>query len=211
MPQSCPVALNASGGAPSGHVEIELMLPRPDVRAVAVDHERQIAEQRDAVRCRSRAAATANAATHCRYWWNSTSCDELAPRLIDRGRLAPLQRLRPLRPRPLTLAGVNRAEQAVVLDPPGLLADEPSATRRAACGVVDAIRVSTNRSNARRQRRALQAPDRRVVDPRRRPHGVKPIADRPAVSAASPPSASNSGTAGTWMNIGSIAIALIAE
>jgi hypothetical protein len=38
---------------------------------------------------------------------------ELAARTIDRGRLAPLERLRPFHPRPFLLAPVQRAKQAV--------------------------------------------------------------------------------------------------
>ena len=48
-------------------VETELVLPRPHVGAVAVDHERQVAEQRDAVRLRRAPRATARAACHCMY------------------------------------------------------------------------------------------------------------------------------------------------
>src|SRR5207253_1461721 len=49
---------------------------------------------------------------------------ELAPRRGDRGGVAALQRLGPLGPRPLALARMQRAEDRVVLDPPGLLAEE---------------------------------------------------------------------------------------
>ena len=87
-------------------VEPELVLPRPDVGAVAVDHERQIAEQRDAVRVLRARRCHCVPASHCRYWWNSTSRDELAARAIDRRRLAALQR------RPATRSTAARRSRA---------------------------------------------------------------------------------------------------
>jgi hypothetical protein len=60
---------------------------------------------------------------------------KLPARAIDRRRLAALQLDGPLGPRPLVLAHVQRAEKAVVLDPPRLLADI-GAQRPRACGVV---------------------------------------------------------------------------
>ena len=48
-------------------VQPELVLPRPDVGAVAADHERQVAEQRHAGRPSPRAARHWSPATHCRY------------------------------------------------------------------------------------------------------------------------------------------------
>ena len=48
---------------------------------------------------------------------------EVAARAIDRRRIAALERLRPFHPRPLLLAQMQRAKQAVVLEPPRLLAD----------------------------------------------------------------------------------------
>ena len=105
------------------HVEIELMLARPDVGAVAVDHERQIAEQRDAVRVLSRAPATACRRATAGTGGTAPRRDSSRRALIDRGRLAALQRRRPLRPRPLLLARVDGAKQAVVLEPPRLLAE----------------------------------------------------------------------------------------
>src|SRR5205085_2374002 len=46
------------GRRADGDVEVELVLPRPDVGAVAVDHERQIAEQRDGARPFTRRTAS---------------------------------------------------------------------------------------------------------------------------------------------------------
>jgi hypothetical protein len=105
-------------------------------------------------------------------------------RLIDRGRFASLQRRRPLRPRPLLLAGVDGAKQAVILEPPGLLAGErPQLPPACGLGPPFAIEKTFERAP---ERRALQAPDRRIVDPRCRPHGVEqaPIVRRQPCLAA---------------------------
>ena len=111
MPQSCPVALKASGGAPDRHVEAELVLARPHVGAVAVDHERQIAEQGDAVGLPPRRPPL-RAGEPLEVLVEQHFVHQLAPGAIDRRRVAPLKRLWPLRPRPLLLARVERPKQA---------------------------------------------------------------------------------------------------
>ncbi len=99
------------------------MLADPDVGAVGVDHERQVAEQRDAVGVRGGAGVLPLAVGDpLQVLLEQHLVGELAPRAIDRRRLAALQRLGPLHPRPLALARVEGAKQAVVLEPPGLLA-----------------------------------------------------------------------------------------
>jgi hypothetical protein len=52
-------------GHAKGDIEMELLLPGPDVSTVAVDHERQIAEQLDLAR-RLRAAIHCACAIHYR-------------------------------------------------------------------------------------------------------------------------------------------------
>src|SRR4030095_1597217 len=99
----------------------ELMLPRPDVRAVAVDHERQIAEQLDAVGPLARALPL-RASEPLQVLIKDDLVGKFLPGAIDRRRLTALELDRPFGPRPLALARVQRAKQAVVLDPPRLLA-----------------------------------------------------------------------------------------
>src|SRR5262245_2682320 len=98
-------------------VENELMLPRPHVGAVAVHHERQIAEELDAVRAPTRLPPL-QGRNPLEVLEEDHFTRQLAARAIDRRRLAALQLGRPLGPGALAFAGVNRAEQAVILDPP---------------------------------------------------------------------------------------------
>src|SRR6185436_9432917 len=102
-------------------IEPELMLPRPDVGAVAVDHERQVAEQLDAVGALARALPL-RAGNPLQVLVEDDLVGQLAARAVDRRRLATLQLSRPFGPRTLALARVQRTKQAVVLDPPRLLA-----------------------------------------------------------------------------------------
>ena len=198
MPQSWPVALKASGGTPTDDVEAELILARPDVGAVAVDHERQIAEAARRRCACARACCHCVCASHCRYWRNSISRRELAARVGERRRLAAPKRLGPLGPRPLVLARVDRAEERVVVEPPGLLGEEAPRSARAR-SVSRRHSASTNRSKARAERRALQPPDAGVVD-RAATAGRAPSSARVVASTATlAAGAANSGTAATLM------------
>ena len=146
------------------HVEAELLLARPHVGAVAVDHERQIAEQRDAVRVLARVLPL-RAGEPLQVLMEQHLVGKLAARAIDRRRLAALQLDRPLGPRPLVLAHVERAEEAVVLDPPRLLAGV-RAQRPRARGVAPPLGLEEALERGA-QRRVFQAPDGPVIDARR--------------------------------------------
>ena len=99
------------------------MLACPHVGAVAVHHERQIAENRHA------AGACARLVPLCvgkplQVLVEQHLAGKLPARLMDGQRVAPLQRLGPRGPRPLGFARVNRTKQRVIFDPPSLLAQE---------------------------------------------------------------------------------------
>src|SRR5207245_9863143 len=111
-------------------VEQELLLPRPDVGAVAVDHEWEIAQQLHAVRVLPRRGPLRRG-NPLEILIEEDLARELAPRLGDRSRIAPLQRIGPFGPRVFALTGVQRAEDPVVLDPPGLLAQKSFQAARA--------------------------------------------------------------------------------
>src|SRR5207253_31803 len=137
------------GRRADGDVEVELVLPRPDVGAVAVDHERQIAEQGDAARPFTRLSPL-RCGEPLQVLVKEHLAGELAADAIDGGRITALQIARPFGPGPFVLAHVNRAEQAVVLDPPRLLADEHPQRARA-MGVAPPFRF--DEALARRSRR----------------------------------------------------------
>jgi hypothetical protein len=87
---------------------------------------------------------------------------ELAARAIDGRRLAPLQLDRPLGPRALVLAHVQRAEEAVVLDPPRLLA-RIRAQRPRARGVAPPLGLE-EALECGAERRIFQATDGPMID-----------------------------------------------
>src|SRR6185295_15990294 len=97
------------------------MLARPHVGAVAIDHERQIAEQLDAVRVLARVLPL-RAGEPLQILVEHHFVRQLPARAIDRRWLAALEASRPLGPGLFVLAHVERAEETVVLDPPRLLA-----------------------------------------------------------------------------------------
>src|SRR5204863_7749407 len=90
------------------HVETELMLPRPDIGAVAVHHERQIAEKRDAVRLLTRALPLGRGQP-LQVLIMQHLVRQIAARAIDGRRLPPLKCDRPLGPWALALARMNRS------------------------------------------------------------------------------------------------------
>ena len=154
-------------------VEMKLVLPRPHIGTVAVDHERQIAEQLDAVRAAARLAPLQRR-DPLQVLKEQDLARQLTPRTIDCRGLAALQLDRPVGPRVLLLARVNRAKQAVVLDPPRLLAEKhPHRARTlgvaAPFGFLEAI-------ERRAQRGVLQGAHHFMLDPRRSAAGVQPLA-----------------------------------
>ena len=194
MPQFWPVALNASGGTPTRGIEAELVLPRPDVGAVAVHHERQIAEQRHAVRVRAGLLPLRRRPATAGTDGSRTSSRELAAR-IDRARRArgaaapsghSVQR-------GSSSLRVNRPEQRVVVEPPRLLARETPRRRRARA-VSRRHSSATNRSKAARSAVLFSARTAGVVDRATRAGPRRAAARSPSTSDASPPTAANSGT-----------------
>ena len=165
MPQSWPVALNASGGAPTDTSRRNwCWRAQTSALSPSTMNGRSPNSATPCVRCR--ACRHCVPASHCRYWWKSTSLGELAARAIDGRRLAALQLGRPFGPRPFLLARVQRAKQAVVLDPPRLLAE--GAQRARPLGVAPPFGVDETLER-RAQRRLLQSPDRLMVDSRGAP------------------------------------------
>ena len=79
-------------------VEAELVLPRPDVGAVAVDHEGQIAEERDAVRLTARRVPLCGRLP-LQVLIEQHVGHQLPPGAVDVGGLAALERSGPLGPR----------------------------------------------------------------------------------------------------------------
>ena len=96
---------------------------------------------------------------------------ELAPRVIDVGGFAALERRGPFRPRALVLAGMDRPKKRVVFDPPRLLADERLQLARAR-RIVTPV-VSAEPLERGPQRRELQPADAGVVDTLRSPHEIE--------------------------------------
>src|SRR5512138_948471 len=99
------------------HVEMELMLTGPDVSAVAVHHERQIAVERDAVRASPRVAPL-RMRDPLGVLMKQNLTRQLSTRAGDSGLVMDAQSLRPLGPRPLALRGMDRTEHGVLVDPP---------------------------------------------------------------------------------------------
>src|SRR5262249_38748464 len=106
-------------GADRG-VEVKLLLPRPDVRAVEIDHEGQVTKNRDAVALAARLAPLA-VRQPLQILVIEPLVRELAARAIQIVRAAVAQAVGPFGPRPIAFAGVDGAEQAVVVDPPRLI------------------------------------------------------------------------------------------
>src|SRR5262249_27114463 len=121
-----------------------------------------IAEERDAVRVLSRAAPLRGSGP-LQVLMEQHLVGQFASRGGDGWRIATLELLRPLGPGALLLARVDRAEQAVVLEPPGLFARErPQFARSFGVGVPFVIDEALERAP---QRRMLQTPDRCVLYP----------------------------------------------
>ena len=150
------------------HLEAELLLARPDIGAVAIHHERQIAEQRDAVRTPA-GLLPLRAGEPLQILLEQHFGRELAARAIDRRRLAALEIGRPFSPRAFLLARVQRAEEAVVLNPPRLLADV-RAKRARAVRVRPPLELEKPLER-HAQRGVLQPPHCLMVDSRRAPDG----------------------------------------
>src|SRR5262245_16795704 len=168
MPQSCPVALNASGGAPT-----ETSSRNWCCRAHTSALSPSTMNGRSPNSCTPLACARASvhplrARGPLEVLVEQHFVGELATCAIDGGRLAPLQLDRPFGPQPLLLARVQRAEQAVVLDPPRLLA-RIGAKRPASIGVAPPLLVEEP-AEGRPQVRQLQPADLRIRDARRRAH-----------------------------------------
>ncbi len=113
------------------------MLAGPDIDGVAIDHEWQIAEDRDAVPARRAACVPPlRRREPLQVLVEDHVAREIAPHAVDGRRVATAQWLGPLSPWPLALVGVDRAKQRVVLDPPRLprheLAKRPRAVGVAA-------------------------------------------------------------------------------
>ena len=143
------------------------MLACPHVGAVAVHHERQIAENRHA------AGACARLVPLCvgkplQVLVEQHLAGKLPARLMDGQRVAPLQRLGPRGPRPLGFARVNRTKQRVIFDPPSLLAQEAF---QCPCPFAVVAPLGVDETLERRdQRRVLEAAHVGVVDPGRPAH-----------------------------------------
>ena len=151
------------------------MRTHPDIGAVAVHHERQIAEQLDALRVRARACLLPLCAGEpLQVLLEQHLVRTLATRVIDGHRITALQCLGPRCPRPFILAHVQGPKQAVVLEPPGLLADvgvHRAPTRR----FLPPFDVAET-FERRTQRALLQPPHVVVHEPRRATNGGQRIA-----------------------------------
>ena len=179
-------------------VEHEERLVGPDVGAVAVDHERQIAEQTDALRvCGGARLLPLRVGLPLQVLVEQDVVGELEPRLRQGVRPSIAHRLGPVGPRPLVLTGVNRTEQRVVVQPPRLLGGV-GLERLGAFGAAAPLAFE-KLSEGRRERALLQRPDRLVVHARRRLAPARAARDRRDPALASPPKATNSGTAATRM------------
>ena len=117
MPQSWPVALNASGGAPTDTSRRNCCC-RAQTSALSPStmNGRSPKSATPCVVARARCCHCVPA-SHCRYWWNSTSSRELAARAVDRRRIAPLQRRRATpstaaRPRARAARGTARSPRS---------------------------------------------------------------------------------------------------
>ncbi len=153
-----------------GDVEMKLILAGPDIRAVAVDHERQVAEERDAARRRAgrhplrvRDPLDVLAGGHL-------ACQHVA-RVSERCLIAPAKRFGPLGPWALALARMDRPEDGVLVDPPCLLGKEPREGPRA-IGIAANLCVDELLEGAAK-RPLLQPPNRRVLHRRRPPHALQ--------------------------------------
>src|SRR6185503_1918481 len=93
-------------------IEPELMLARPDVGAVAVDHERQIAEQLDAVRALARALPL-RAGDPLQVLVEDDLARQLAARAMVCRRLGARELGRPLGPPPLPFTRGGGGKRAV--------------------------------------------------------------------------------------------------
>ena len=126
-------------------VEPELLLPRPDVGAVAADHEGKVAEDADrAARRRARAPLLVGEPLQVRVEEDLRREPLAARRERVRARDRAARRV-PLVPVPPVAAAVQRAKERVVVEPPALALDERRGTRaRGSC------RCATRRVEPRR-------------------------------------------------------------
>ena len=104
-------------------IQPKLILPRPDVRAVAVDHERQIAKKLHPVRVRTDVLPL-GVGDPLQVLLEQHLARQLTARMIDVGRFPALKRVGPLGPRALPLTRMDRTEERVILNPPRLLAEK---------------------------------------------------------------------------------------
>ena len=110
------------------------MLARPHVGAVAVHHERQIAEELDPVCGRGGARVPPlRIGQPLHVLLKQHFGGELARRPIEGVSIAAAERRRPLGPRPVPLPAVNRPKEGVVVEPPRLARHER--LQRAAAGL----------------------------------------------------------------------------
>jgi hypothetical protein len=103
---------------------MELVLPGPYVGAVAIHHEREVAEQRDTV-CRGRSPRLPP--LRVGQPLQVLVIQHIGPDLPGafKGVSIPApERLRPFGPRPVLFSTMNRPEQGVVVEPPRLAGDE---------------------------------------------------------------------------------------
>ena len=113
-------------------IEPEVPLVRPDVRAVQVDHERQIAEQRHTVGGgRGARRLPLRASDPLQVLIEEDVAREVLRGRCQRVGIALPQRLGPLRPRAAALLFMQGAEERVVDEPPRLLLDVGTQDRRA--------------------------------------------------------------------------------
>ena len=169
------------------HVEVELVLPGPDVGAVAVHHEREIAEQCHTV-CRGRGARLSPLRVgqplqvlviqHVRR--------ELLARSLESLHITAPERLGPFGPRPVLFPTMNRPKQGVVVEPPRLAGEERP--QRAGAARVAAPFLFAEALEGHRERGVLQAPDRLIFHPGRTPRLVEtcPVGRRQRHLAADP-------------------------
>ena len=194
MPQSWPVALNASGGAPTDTSRRNWCCRAQTSALSPSTMNGRSPNSCDAVRARVRAlpATARRRATADTAGTAPRRASSRRARSIAAG-LAALQLRRGHSVHGRSpLARVQRAEQAVVLDPPRLLADARAQRRaRGRCRAATRRRETVER---RAQRGVLQPADRRVVDARRGADRGRARSRSAGDSAASPPSAANSGT-----------------
>jgi hypothetical protein len=161
------------GRRADGGVEAELVLAGPDIGAVAVDHERQVAQQGHAVSLRP-GLLPLIVRQPLQVLMKDHFPRELAAGVRECSGVAAAKRLGPFGPFPAVLPVVHGSEDRIVVEPPGLSGQE-GRERSGAVGIAAQL-LRDEPIACGSQRRLLEPPDAGVVDPGRFPDARQPRA-----------------------------------